>query len=101
MGVRRTRWIKRCGVRLGRCVYAERQTHGEYVARRISLAEPKRGWFRGDRAGGKFFTQWLRALRHGRQRVGMDYGLVSGTQGDTGVLLRELQSQGWRTRQKL
>ncbi len=67
-----------------------RQAYGQYLARRIPMAESQRGRIRGNRPRGIVSTEWLRSLRHGGQRLAMDYGLVSGAQGDCAVLLRKL-----------
>ena len=77
----------------GDALHAGRQTDGEYLARRVSLAKSQRRRIRRDCAGGKFSRQRLRALRDGRQCVGVDHRLVSGAQRNSAIVLRQLQSR--------
>ena len=57
------------------------------------VAEPRRRRLRVDRAGRIVPAERLRALRHGRQRLGMDDRLVPGTRQD-----REARAARWTTR---
>src|SRR4029077_21232343 len=61
---------------LGRRVHAEGQTDGEHLAGRVPVAEPRAGWVRADVAGRALPAERLRALRHGRQRLGVDRRLL-------------------------
>ena len=73
-GARRTRWR---GLRMGRRVPARRSPHGEHLAGRVSLAEPaSTDGYEGTSPVGCVPAERLRPLRHDRQRVGMDDGLV-------------------------
>ncbi len=47
----------------------------------VPLAEPRRGWIRRDVTGGILSTEWIRARRHHRKRVGMDDRLVYAPRG--------------------
>ncbi|MEY9558676.1 formylglycine-generating enzyme required for sulfatase activity [Sinorhizobium fredii] len=67
------------------------------LARRIPLAKPVRGRLRNDLSRRKLSGQWLRPLRHGRQCLAMDIGLVSGPRQDRQPVLHDLQSQGRRS----
>jgi len=62
-------------------------------------AESQRRRFRGDGTGGKFSANGYGLYEMAGQCLGVDHGLVSGAQGDSAILLRELQSERWRTRQ--
>ena len=61
----------------------------------------KEDGFEGIAPVGSFPAERLRTLRHGRQRLGVDHGLVFGTRQDHASLLRRHQSQRRRTRTKL
>ncbi len=50
---------------------------GQHLARRVSVAKPRAGRIRTDLAGRGVPAQRLWPLRHDRQRVGVDHGLVS------------------------
>ncbi len=77
VGVRRARRARRRGVRVGRRVPAGRPRHGQHLAGRVPLAEPRDRWLRRHVAGRRVSAQRLRALRHDRQRLGVDDRLVS------------------------
>src|SRR5262245_19872165 len=90
VGVRCPRRITRRRVRVGPRIYPGWKTSGQHLARRISLAKSQGGWVRGDGACRIISAEWVRALRYGWQRVGVDHGLVSGTQPERALVLREL-----------
>ncbi len=53
-----------------------RKGDGEHLAGGVPLAEPEGRRLRGHVTGGQLPTERLRPLRHGRQRLGVDLGLV-------------------------
>ena len=67
-----------CRVRVGRGADAGRPPHGEYLARPISARKPRRRRFCAHLASRNLSAQRLRPVRHDRQRVGVDHGLVLG-----------------------
>ncbi len=69
--------LRRRRVRLGRRADAERQGVREHLARRVSVAEPAARRLRANRSGRLVSAERLRALRHGRQCLGVDDRLVS------------------------
>ena len=76
MGIRRpwrARWRR---LHLGRRVRAQGPDDGQHLAGRVPLAEPAHGPLRGHVAGQGLPTERLRAVRHGRQRLGMDQRLL-------------------------
>ena len=56
---------------------AGRQVHGQYLAGRVPLAESAERRLRDDLAGRHLSAERLRPLRHDRQCLGVDHGLVS------------------------
>ena len=56
--------------------FPEGQAAGEHLAGRVPLAEPQAGRLRGDVAGRVLPAERIRALRHDRQRLGVDDGLL-------------------------
>ena len=77
VGVRGARRPRRRGVRLGRRALPERPADGEHLAGRVPLAEPDGRRLRGHLAGRSVPAERLRALRHDRQRLGVDERLRS------------------------
>ena len=63
-------------LRLGRRARARRQADGELLAGRIPDREPAPRRLRGDVAGRVVSPERLGRLRHDRQRLGVDHGLV-------------------------
>ena len=63
-------------VRVGNGVHARRQAHGEHLAGRVPLAEPRRGRMGRHLARRYVPAQRVRPDRHDRQRLGMDHRLV-------------------------
>jgi len=98
VGVRRARWTEWCRVRLGRCIHSGREAHGEYVQGEFPCRSQRRR-FRGT-ARWEVFRPTATGCTRCRPMFGVDHGLVSGAQGDSAILLRELQSERWRTRQE-
>ena len=76
MGVRRARRAGGRGIRLGERARAGRQVHGQYLAGRVPVAEFAERRLRDDLAGRHLSAERLRPLRHDRQCLGMDHGLV-------------------------
>ena len=77
VGVRRARWARGRGVHLGRRGATRRQDHGEHLGRAgLPLAQHRRERLPAHRTGRQLPAQRLRALRHGRQRLGVDRRLV-------------------------
>ena len=76
VGVRGARRARRRFLRLGRRAVPERQAGGEHVARRVPLAEPQRRRVRGHLPYRELPAERLWALRHVRERLGMDDRLV-------------------------
>ena len=74
VGARRARRARRRRLRLGRRARARRRPARQLLARRLPVAAG--AGLRDDRAGRLVRAQRLRALRHGRQRLGVDGGLV-------------------------
>ncbi len=91
VGVRRARRARGRGVRVGRRVHARRQVHVQQLAGRVPVAEPAHRRLRVDRAGRLLSAERLRAVRDGRQRLGVDDGLVSGARQDRAGLLHSGQ----------
>ena len=54
-----------------------RSAHGQHVAGRVPLAEPRAGRLRKHVAGRRVSAERLRPLRHDRERLGVDDRLVS------------------------
>ena len=65
-------------VRLGRRSLPWWRCDGEHVAGRVSLAEPGARRFRGHLTGRKLPAERVRPVRHVRQCLGVDIGLVHG-----------------------
>ena len=77
VGVRRPRRPRGRRVHLGRRGAARRADHGEHLGRpRLPLAQHRRERLAAHRAGRQLPGQRLRAVRHGRQRLGVDRRLV-------------------------
>src|SRR6266545_7652396 len=76
MGIRRARRARRRRVRLGRRACAERTADGEHLAWRLPMAEGRNAALPSHLAGDRVPAQWLRHLRHDRQRLGVDERLV-------------------------
>ena len=76
VGIRRARRARRRRIRLGRRVHARRQASRQYLAGQFPAREPLRRRFRPHLAGAGVSGQRLRRLRHDRQCLGMDRGLV-------------------------
>ena len=76
VGVRRARRARGEGLHLGRRVRPTRPDDGQHLAGRVSLAEHARRQVRGHVAGRLLPAQRLRPVRHGRQRLGVDVGLL-------------------------
>ena len=68
--------LERRHVRLGRRAHARREADGQHLAGRLPLAEPEGGRLRGHLARRQLPAERLRALRHVRERLGMDERLV-------------------------
>ena len=103
MGARGARRFGREGIRLGGRIHLSWAPHGEHLARTISLAQScKRSpsWGRIRRHGTGWFLSSKRfwPLRHGRQCLGMDDGLVPGSRSEKlrEILLRS-REPAWRT----
>ena len=79
VGARRARRARRRRLRLGRRAGAGRRPARQLLARRLPVAAG--AGLRDDGAGRLLRAQRLRALRHGRQRLGVDGGLVRGQRG--------------------
>jgi formylglycine-generating enzyme required for sulfatase activity len=60
----------------GRRAHARRQAGGELLAGRVSLAELPRRRLRRNVAAQSISAEQVRALRHDREHLGVDYGLV-------------------------
>src|SRR5688572_2015519 len=90
------RWPRCRRVCLGRQAHARRPTDGEHLAGRLSEREPEARWLRAHLAGRGVSAQRLRDLRHDRQRLGVDPGLVlRGARGRRAeALLRSAESAG-------
>ena len=76
VGVCRPRRPRRRRVRLGRRAHAGRAAHGQHLAGDLPVPEQARGRLRAHLAGHGLPAERLRPLRHDRQRLGMDDGLV-------------------------
>ena len=50
--------------------------YGQYLAGRVSVAEPPQRRVRAHVSGRCVSAEWIRTVRHDRQRVGVDHGLV-------------------------
>src|SRR4051794_6832238 len=74
MGVRRARWDPGRDVHLGRRTRGSRTAAGQLLARTLPVASG--GRLRRDNGGRLVSSQRLRPVRHGRQRLGADAGLV-------------------------
>src|SRR5665809_6787 len=96
MGVRRARRPRGRRVRLGRRVPAEGTPTGQYLAGRVPLREHPVGRLRGHLARGEVPAEWLRALRHDRERLGVDDRLVLGRPGGLVSMLRRRPARGER-----
>ena len=55
---------------------ARRPAHGQHLAGRVPLAEPRADGYAGTSPVGALPAQRLRPVRHGRQRLGVDGGLL-------------------------
>ena len=77
VGVRRARRARGRPLRLGRRRVPGRARRGQHLAGRVPVAEPAHRRLRGHVALGRVRAQRLRALRHDRQRVGVDERSVS------------------------
>ena len=64
--------LRRQGLSMGRCCQSRGALSGQHLARPVSAREPRRGRIRRHFAGRCVSGQWLRPVRHGRQRLGMD-----------------------------
>ena len=71
---------------------------GEHLAGRVSLAEPRSRTATSGRRRSARSRQRLWPVRHGRQRLGMDDGLVPGPRPDQESLLHARQSARRRAR---
>ncbi len=91
VGVRRPRGAGGRDLRLGERVLAEGQDDGEHLAGRVSHREPADRQVRADSAYRVVPTERLRAVRRDGERLGMDYGLVSGSSRARKCLLRQRQ----------
>ena len=76
MGVRCPRRTRGRHLRVGRRALPGRPTAGEHLARGVPSAEPRAGRVRRHLPGRQLPAQRLRALRHHRQRLGVDERLV-------------------------
>ena len=72
VGVRGARRPGGRALRLGRRRVPGRPADGEHLARRVPVAEPAHRRLRGHVALGRVPAERLRALRHDRERVGVD-----------------------------
>ena len=95
VGACRARRPRRRRVRLGRRAHAERRSAREHLAGRVPLAEPEARRLRGNIARRQLSRERLRALRHDRERLGVDGRLVHAASPRRGVesLLRPTQPE--------
>ena len=76
VGVRRPRRAGWRGLRLGRRTLPGGPAYGQYLAGRVSVAEPPQRRVRADVSGGCVSAERIRTVRHDRQRLGVDHRLV-------------------------
>src|SRR5438477_2861834 len=75
--IRRARRFVRKNVYMGRRISAARKVDGKHLAGKISGKGYGRRRLPWPRAGGEISGQWIRPLRHVRQRLGVVQRLVS------------------------
>ncbi len=102
VGARSPRRPRSRGVRLGRRAGAERPIAGQHLAGRVSVAEHKGRRLRMDGSSRIVSAERLRPSRDGRQRLGVDDGLVpEQPRGRYSGLLCPKQSQRRQARRQL
>src|SRR5437763_4868068 len=75
--IRRARRFVRKNVYMGRRISPRREMDGQYLAGKIPGERRGRRWLRRHRTGREISGEWIRPLRHGRQRLGVVQRLVS------------------------
>ena len=74
VGAGRPGWAGGRGLHLGRRGHTQGPAHGQHMAGAVPVGEPVRGRLRRHLAGAQLPAQRLRAVRHGRERLGVDRG---------------------------